>query len=271
MASGKNLRFGDITLATLELGPRNADVALLFVHGNSSSSRAFERQYSALGEYYLVSFDLPGHGASENARDASLYSLPAYAEIIYGIVSTIDTTKILLVGWSLGGHIVLEAMSDLPNSCMAVIVGAPPLRDVVDIPNAFLPSLALEVIQKGTVSEDDADLWARNCTHHRDAYPEWLRSDLLRTDPRARVALLTSLTQGLFRDEWEQISAASSRVSLVLGAEDPFINMAFLKDETLLKHLARPGVEIIPGAGHMAQWDAPEDFNRILLDRIRCL
>ncbi|HVV42374.1 MAG TPA: alpha/beta fold hydrolase, partial [Nitrobacter sp.] len=59
--------------------------AIVLVHGNSASTRAFTRQLdSALGETYrIVAFDLPGHGDSDNAAEpASTYTIPGYARVL---------------------------------------------------------------------------------------------------------------------------------------------------------------------------------------------
>ena len=50
--------------------------AVALIHGNSSSSRAFARQVDGpLGQRFrLVAIDLPGHGASDDAKDGA-YSL----------------------------------------------------------------------------------------------------------------------------------------------------------------------------------------------------
>ena len=44
---------------------------VVLIHGNSSSSRAFSRQLDgSLGQgLRLISVDLPGHGASDDAKD----------------------------------------------------------------------------------------------------------------------------------------------------------------------------------------------------------
>jgi pimeloyl-ACP methyl ester carboxylesterase len=43
----------------------------VLIHGNSSSSRAFSRQLDGpMGKRFrLVAVDLPGHGASDDAKD----------------------------------------------------------------------------------------------------------------------------------------------------------------------------------------------------------
>jgi pimeloyl-ACP methyl ester carboxylesterase len=46
---------------------------VVLIHGNSSSSRVFSRQLDGpLGQRFrLIAVDLPGHGASDDAKDPS--------------------------------------------------------------------------------------------------------------------------------------------------------------------------------------------------------
>ena len=123
-----SFNFAGINIATYNAGQRGSDLAILFVHGNSSSVRAFERQISAFGDLAVLGFDLPGHGASENAGNVEQYSLRLYADVLRHMVTTVQAKRVLLVGWSLGGHIVLEVLNELTITASAVLVGAPPLR-----------------------------------------------------------------------------------------------------------------------------------------------
>jgi pimeloyl-ACP methyl ester carboxylesterase len=51
--------------------------AIVLLHGNSASSRAFSKQLDGpLGaRFHLVALDLPGHGESEDAKDPALYEI----------------------------------------------------------------------------------------------------------------------------------------------------------------------------------------------------
>jgi pimeloyl-ACP methyl ester carboxylesterase len=265
------LNIAGLNIAIYNGGRQEAALALIFVHGNSSSMCAFHRQFLALGDdLQYFGFDLPGHGASENAGDVELYSLRFCAELLKQMVRRLGSRRVLLVGWSLGGHVVLEVLNDLEMPASAVIVGTPPIRSAEDIGKAFLPSPALALIQKGSVTSDEAETWAKNCTCLGARYPPWLKSDFERTDPAAREGLIRSLVSCPFKNEWDQVSAAKIPVTLVVGADDPFINKDFL-EKPPLQNLSEGRIEILPGAGHIAHWDAHVAFNEILAARIEKL
>jgi pimeloyl-ACP methyl ester carboxylesterase len=89
-----------------------------------------------------------------------------------------------------------------------------------------------------------------------------------RTDPAARIGLVTSLASGAFKNEWDQVSMAKLPVTLIVGADDPFVNKDFL-GWPLLRNLWGQRIETLSGAGHIAHWDNDVAFNAILADRIQ--
>ena len=89
---------------------------VIFVHGNSSSSRTWDGIMAGpFGQRYrCLALDLPGHGDSAPAKNREDYSLPGYAHVLTGFGQATDATDAVVVGWSLGGHIALEAAPHLP-------------------------------------------------------------------------------------------------------------------------------------------------------------
>src|SRR5262249_15521272 len=85
---------------------------ILLIHGNSSSSRIWQKQLQGpLGsKYRVIAIDLPGHGASSPPPNPEQdYSGPGYAALIAGVARELDLKGAIVVGWSLGGHAVLNA------------------------------------------------------------------------------------------------------------------------------------------------------------------
>src|SRR5579863_2928596 len=80
---------------------------VVLIHGNSSSSRVFSRQLDGpLGQRFrLIAVDLPGHGASDDAKDPSAYSLPGHARAVRAAVDALGLGEACFAGWSLGGHV----------------------------------------------------------------------------------------------------------------------------------------------------------------------
>lgn len=116
---------------------------ILLVHGNSSSSRAFLFQYFlGLGQKYKIFLmDLPGHGNASKV-DPSLplplqsNGLPlGFAEYQTGLVEAVATVANdpevqaqVMVGWSLGGDVILlaQGLGLLPNTKGIFMFGTSP-------------------------------------------------------------------------------------------------------------------------------------------------
>ena len=176
----------------------------MLIHGNSSSSRAFGRQLDgALGRRFrLVAIDLPGYGASDKARDPSAYSLPGHARAVRVAVDALGLREARFVGWSLGGHVVLEMAPDLPEARGFMIFGTPPIGPPPSIGKAFLPHPVMRTVTAERIDRDRAEaLVAAMFAPGFADVPPFFLEDVLRADGRARKFLAASLAPGGFRDQ----------------------------------------------------------------------
>tara|TARA_B100001094_G_C18115489_1_gene763730 strand:- start:341 stop:1246 length:906 start_codon:yes stop_codon:yes gene_type:complete len=102
--------FGELPLNVVTNG-NTTKPAIMFVHGMGQASQAFRLQFdSDLSEnFYLVAFDLRGHGLSGKPWQPDLL-VPSkvWAEDISGVMKTLGLIKPIIVGWSYGGYVVLD-------------------------------------------------------------------------------------------------------------------------------------------------------------------
>lgn len=103
---------------------------IVFIHGNSTSKEVFSKQFKELGQKYnLIAFDLPGHGASQNAHNPkTVYSFPGYAKIMIEALEKMGKKDITFCGWSLGGHIAIEILKERPDLVSKImLIATPPI------------------------------------------------------------------------------------------------------------------------------------------------
>lgn len=133
---------------------RGTNDAVVFIHGNSAGKDVFGSQLQALDDqgYTVLAVDLPGHGeSSDSAVPERDYTFPAFALLIKKLQDALEIKSPLIVGWSLGGHVVLEMAGRGFDMCGAMIFGTPPLGPgMADFEAAFLPSEAMAVTLKAT-------------------------------------------------------------------------------------------------------------------------
>jgi len=241
--------------------------AVVLIHGNSCSGLSFKRQLeSPLGEKYrLIAIDLPGHGRSDNAADPeNRYSIPGYAETLISFIEQLGLKRAVLAGWSLGGHIILEAADRLPTTGL-MIFGTPPVASIAQFQEACFPIPELVCGFRPDLTEAEASAWVgRFFSPGVNDIPEFIISDIMRTDGKARECLGASTVKGEFKDEIESVAGLRIPVAVIHGENEQVINCAYLK-RLVMPTLWRDAIQMIHDAGHTPQWEQPERFN-VLLD-----
>ncbi len=242
--------------------------AVVFVHGNSSSAQTWLPVLDGgFGQRFrCLALDLPGHGQSGPAGDAADYSLPGYAAVLAGFARALGAADAVIVGWSLGGHIALEAAAALPDAAGFVIFGTPPVATAAQFAEAFLPNPAMNVGFTASVSEAEAEAYAASFTAPGSALPaSAFVPDILATDGTARAALLASIGAGRFADELAIVARLRQPLAVLHGADEQLVSLDYLR-KLAIPALWRGGVQLIPGAGHAPHQEAPERFAALLAD-----
>ena len=98
---------------------------------------------------------------------------------------------------------------------------------------------------------------------HAAEVPESLIDDIRRTDPLARTHLLTSLQQSRYKDELEIVRRLQTSVAMVQGEDDQLVNNEYVVSLGL-RDLWRGAPQLIPHAGHAAQWENADAFNELV-------
>ena len=240
--------------------------AIVLLHGNSSSSRAYWRQLDGpLGRTRrLVAYDLMGHGESADAADASAYLLPGHAKALLALVEALDLEAATFAGWSLGGHIVLEAAPDLPQAKGFAIFGAPPVPLPAPIDRAFLPNPLLGVGFTAEITREQAEGYVQaGFAPGFTDIPPFFVEDVLRTDGRARAGVAASIDPAVSRDELAVVANLKAPLAILHGERDQLVNPAYFAS-VKAPTLWRGAVQTIAHAGHTPQWETPAAFDSLI-------
>ena len=262
-----------ITLAGQEIAYKESagtGRAVILVHGNSSSARVWNPLLTgAFGKRFrCLAFDLPGHGDSAPAVDPETYSLPGYASVLADFARQVGAEDAVIVGWSLGGHIALEAAATLPRPRGFVIFGTPPVTGPADLGEAFLPNPAVAVGFTPDAGPDQAQAYADSfLAPGSTASTGELVADILATDGAARANLGASLQIGRFADEVEIVAALEQPLAVLQGEGEQLVSLDYLRQLTI-PTLWRGAVQVLPGVGHAPQVEAPEEFAAVLTEFI---
>jgi pimeloyl-ACP methyl ester carboxylesterase len=238
---------------------------VVMVHGNSSSSWSYFHQLcGSLGKkYHLIAVDLPGHGRSSNAFTVgTTYNLPGYASFLVQFVDALGLHDAIFVGWSLGGHVLLEASSELPSASGFMIFGTPPIDYNPEPPiPPFLDHLAnfLGILSEWT--NENLEIYVSSFFKPNTNYiPDFFFKDGRRTDGVARSTLPFSP----FKDEVVIVGDPTiPPLAIFHGEQDQLINLDYIENLSI-PNLWRGKVHVIKNAGHAPHWEKPAQFNRLL-------
>jgi pimeloyl-ACP methyl ester carboxylesterase len=94
--------------------------ALVFIHCWSCDRTLWENQVAFFAKNHrVVTIDLPGHGESGKGR--TNWSIDGYGEDVKRVVTKLDLKRVVLIGSSMGGPVVLEAARLMPERVVAIV------------------------------------------------------------------------------------------------------------------------------------------------------
>ena len=257
---------GDLTVGRWGDGPDT----VVAVHGISASHRAWSAVAEHLDGITLVAPDLRGRGASEGVPGP--FGMAAHARDVVAVIDHIEQERVVVVGHSMGGYVVLELAAKLPDRVSAVVLvdgglatAPPPGADIDRLLEATLGP-ALVRLRRSFESRDAYfSFWKEHpafketgCwNEHVEAYLDY---DLTGEpgDLRSRVSEEAVIEDG--REvlsgggAWSNLGAISCPVSLLraprglLNQREPLISEALVKRAR--RSLAPLTDEIVSGCNH---------------------
>lgn len=254
-----------------------AHPAILMVHGIGQSYLSFENQLSSSlrQNFYLVAFDLRGHGNSGKPWAADAYSgRAAWAGDLNSVVRALNLRRPVLVGWSYGTLVVMDYMRlhGTQNIAGIVMTGAYGGLNKPEV-KAAPPASEFVRIRADLAGPDLDRKWAasRSMVKYLTAH----------TMPDAWIERATAL--GLLLPQAARVGMFSQpfdNTDLIAGLQTlPMLFLMGGKDfgapeamgRQLVARLPRARMLIHPDDGHSPFIESPEQFNRELGEFVQSL
>lgn len=235
---------------------------MLLIHGNSTSRHVFARQTkSPLRDHCrLITFDLPGHGESEDAQDPHrTYTLDGFADVAAEILHAFRVERVILLGWSLGGHIAIELLPRLKCVEGLVLAGTPPIRRG-GFAEGFVQSPHFALASRSHLSPAEVEQFGRAILG--EPLDPLLRQAIARADGRFRARLFEAGRAGMGVDQRGTVEASMVPKAVINGASDPLVNLDYI-DSIAFPNLWRARCHRLE-AGHAALWQAAPAFNELV-------
>ena len=237
---------------------------VVFVHGFTLDMRMWDDQIVPfVASHRVLRYDLRGFGTSSNPEVGEPYS---HADDLHALLEHLGIERAAIIGLSMGGGVAQEFGLKYPESVSAVILVDSVLRGSPWGPEATATLDALF----GPGSEGRLD----------EARAAWLAAPLFAGSWRfpAVVARLQQMVGDygcweLLNEDprlpldppaTDRLHEIMAPVLAIVGAEDlpDFHEIA----ERFVADIPSSRKVVLPDAGHMANMDAPEAFNRVVLD-----
>jgi len=245
----------------------SGSTSVLFVHGNSSSKAVFSKQLnSSLAEkYHLLAIDLPGHGNSDNANNPQQdYTISSYAKLVCEVVEKLKLSSLVIVGWSLGGHIAIEAVAQGLDAKAMILSGTPPVGPGFDHMAEAFHMENMGDTSKAEFDEDDINNFADATIGGAEFVTEELRQAVARTDGISRQIMLgASADPASGSDQKEFVESWNNPIAVLQGADDVFVQSRYLEGLNW-KNLWRGKVQFFENTGHAPFWQNAEQYNELL-------
>src|SRR5215468_7059761 len=227
---------------------------VILSHGYGATRRMWDGQHAALGDRYrLITWDMRGHGQTETPDDPAQYSTEMTVADIRTLLQALGVSRAVVGGLSLGGYMSLAFYLAHPEMVEALVIcdSGPGYRNTEARAawNERAHQRAANLEARGLEAFGGRSREVREAlAHHRSAQglAHAARGMLAQSDSR--------VIDGL----------ASIRVPtlIVVGDQDtPFLAPC----EYMAKKIPGAQLQVIAGAGHAANLDQPETFDRVLV------
>jgi pimeloyl-ACP methyl ester carboxylesterase len=232
-------------------------VALVFVHGWSCDRSYWAGQLGTFSrDFQAVAVDLGGHGDSGVGRDS--WTIESFGEDVAAVAEGLGLTRVILIGHSMGGDVIVEAARRLPGRVLGLIwvdvykrLGSPRSPEQVRTLMAPFRASFVETTRAFVrgMFPPDADT----------SLVEWVAADMSAAPPAIALAAMESAMSCE-----PEVTAAVMELGLpaiAINGDDP---------PTDVESMGRHGFDVVlmPRVGHFPMMEAPERFNGLLGEAI---
>jgi pimeloyl-ACP methyl ester carboxylesterase len=231
--------------------------ALVFVHGWSCDRSYWRPQLEHFaGQSQVVAIDLAGHGESGVGRPS--WTMPAFGEDVVAVVEKLGLPKLVLIGHSMGGDVIVEAALRLPGRVLGLVWA--------DVYRTLGEPTSPEELEKFVAPFREDFVTATRTFVGRMFGAE--------SDPALVERVVRGMSSAPPDIALDAMKHAMGNDGDVLDGlrrlKAPVVAINPDHPPTDIEALARHGVKtvILPGVGHFGMLEDPGTFNRLLGETI---
>lgn len=234
------------------------DAVLVFVHGWCARQAAWQKQVPYFEKKYrVVTLDLAGHGKSGKGR--KIYTMEAFGEDVAAVVRKINAPKVILIGHSMGGPVIIKADEIIPDK-VAALIGIDTFQD---FERKFTPEQIENFIKpfkenfKKTADSFMRSMAAKNTD--KKLIDEIARA-ASSAPPKIGISALEEMLKTSYVDNPPKVTAPIWCVNSDLRPTKAGVNRKFVPVFN---------VYYMPGLSHFLMLEKPDEFNHKLDEIIK--
>ncbi|MDY0223921.1 MAG: proline iminopeptidase-family hydrolase [Candidatus Methanomethylophilaceae archaeon] len=256
-------------------GEHRKGIPLLVVHGGPGFISMPQTVSDLSAERPVYFYDQLGCGRSDRAKDSNLYSLNTYVDELSRVISELNLTEFVLVGFSWGCGLICEYMlRERPSGVKGLILSGPllssPIWEMDQRENiAKMPETLIEAIEE---SEMDHDYGER----YQHAMIEYYKRFVCRMDPWPDYLqnAMEAMNNEIYLKMWGQseftVTGELKNFDLLPRLHDISIPVLLIcgdSDEAGVKSVkdfqtsfGNANMAVIPDSSHMHHIEQPEIY-----------
>jgi pimeloyl-ACP methyl ester carboxylesterase len=241
---------------------------IVLVHGNSASKAVFSGLFAApaLAGRRLVAFDLPGCGESADAADREAgYTIPGFARTLAEVAAALGLSRPVVLGWSLGGHVAIEAAGQGADLGGLILTGTPPCGPGgEEVFQSFHQNEVMDVTFTEAPTAEQLTTYVGQVYGAGQPIPEAFFAAARRCDGRLRSRFAEHWLSAQDGCHQRTVVAAWPRpIAVVQGEGEPFFDPGLL-DRLAWARLWRGAGQIVPDAGHAPFFERPDAYAELV-------
>ncbi|HEX2042193.1 MAG TPA: alpha/beta fold hydrolase [Acidimicrobiales bacterium] len=249
------------TLHYLDAG--TGDPAVVLLHAFPVNAGMWQEQIAALApRWRVVAPDLPGFGQSPAAPDGEA-TIDGWADRVAELIGSLGLGPVAVLGLSMGGYVAFSLLRRHPHLVAGLVLAD--TRAAADSPEV----LQRRTDQQQKVADGKVDevfeaqvgtLLSEETKAQRPDVVERVRALMTSTPPDTVVAALEAMKHRA--DATGELGGIEVPVLVLVGEHDGPSPPDVAR--SMAEAVPNGRLEVLPGAGHLSNLEAPEAFNRAL-------
>jgi 3-oxoadipate enol-lactonase len=244
----------------LSTGAGAGGTTLVLLHAFPLHAGMWAPQLAALSaDRRVVAPDMLGFGGSDAPDSMYRYTLVGYADLVAGLLDHLGLDRVVLGGLSMGGYVAFAFLRQYPERVRALILAD--TRAGADTTEVFerRTDQQDQVARIGTTALIETLIGGLLCEHTKAEHLD-LVEQVRRLMANPAAGFIGALEAMKHRPDATEELASISVPTLVIAGEDDALSPPEVARD-MAGRIEDSTVAVLPGAGHLSNLEAPEEFN----------